>query len=185
MDINNRCRIKLFGLFVLQLCSMSLNAGWCWYQPAPIVVCRQPSAGEAIATGVVAVGACIGLGIAAIVERRAKKRRFKEYIENFRDMGYTKEQARIYAQMAMENPEGLQAVVRSIDQEKLVQTQILAQHELMKKSHDQNLQDKKELHNQKLEQMSHEHKLRLLTYLVMLLTTIILLGGGFLLYRKR
>lgn len=185
MVSSSRLSIQLVGLCIVQFFSAALHADWIWYRPVPVIVHREPSVGEFVATSVVAAGACVGLGIAAIVEHRAQKRMFKEYIETFRDMGYSKHQAKIYAQLAMENPEGLQAVVRSIDQEKLLQAQIAAQHEMIKKSHHQKLQDTKELHQQKLQEMSHEYTLKLMTYLVILLTTIIVAGLGLLWYRRR
>ena len=165
--------LKLYLLFFLQACSASIHSKWVWYQPAPVLY-REPSAGENLVTGVVTLGACVGVGIAAIVERRAKKKKFKEYIYTFRNMGYSKEQAQIYAQMAMNNPEGLQAVVRSIDQANSIQSCATVQHELANQTH-----------SNKLEEMSHEYKLKLLTYLVTLLSSILLVGVGFLFYRKR
>jgi hypothetical protein len=161
-------------ILLMQSISAPVQAYWTWYQPAPVVVYHEPSAGEAIVTGIVALGACIGLGAVAIAESRAQKRQFKEYVNIFKNMGYSREQSRIYAQMAMKNPEGLTAVMHSIDQEKLVQTQAIVQHRLMKESH-----------SQKLQEMSHEHQLKLMTYLVMLLSAIILAGIGFALYRRR
>jgi|GEM_PF-1312831 len=181
MKTNNRFNLKLMLLCALQICSISLSARWVWYQPAPVVVYQEPTVADAIVGG--AFG--IGCGIAAIVHHQKEKKQYKEYIQTFRDMGYTTGQAKIYAKMAMNNPEGLRAVVRSIDQEKLVQTKVIARDAEIEKLHDQNLQVKQESHDQKLQEMSHEYKLKLLTYLVLLLTTIIIFGIGFLLYRKR
>ncbi|MBP9765233.1 hypothetical protein KBD08_02760 [Candidatus Babeliales bacterium] len=178
-------RFKFILVCVLQVCSLSLHAGYFWYQPAPVVVYQQPSAAESIVTGVAALGVGIGCGVAAIVKHTAKKQKFKEYVETFRDMGYSKQQAKIYAQMALDNPEGLQAVLRSIDQKNLVQAQIVAQQEMMKSSHDQDLKVKKEAHDQKMIEFSHEYKLKMLMFLVVFLSLIIFLGGLFLFYNKR
>lgn len=181
MNFNNRFNLKLILLCALQMCSLSMSARWVWYQPAPVVVYQEPSGAEVVAAGIVG----LGCGIAAIVDHQKKKQQHKEYIQTFKDMGYTAGQAKIYAKMAMNNPEGLQAVVRSIDQEKLVQQKLMAREAEIQKLHAQNVQVKQESHEQKLQEMSHEYKLKLLTYLVLLLMTIIVFGVGFLLFRKK
>ena len=165
-------KTRHFLSFLVILCSVDIYS--VWYRKETAVVYREISPTESLVTGIVGLGACIGMGIASVVQYKSNKRQLKEYQHVFRNMGYSKEQAMVYAKMAMSNPDGLQAVMRSIDQEKMVQSQILAQHANVKTFHDQ-----------KLQEMSHEYKLKLLTYLVMLLTSIIAVGAGFLFYRKR
>jgi LPXTG-motif cell wall-anchored protein len=40
-------------------------------------------------------------------------------------------------------------------------------------------------HSQKMQEMSHEIQLKLMTYLVMMLSTVLLAGLGFVLYRRK
>lgn len=172
MEISNK-KLKL-SLLLLSLVALPLQAKWLWYEPTPVIVYREPSAGEAIATGIVGLGACLGLGVASIVKHKKQKQQLKEYVQTFQDMGYSAGQAKIYAKMAMQHPEGLKAVVDSIDQDKKLQTQILSQNHVMQNSH-----------SQKMQEMSHEAQLKLMTYLVMMLSLVILAGLGFMLYRRR
>lgn len=165
-------KIRYFLSLLALLCSGDIFS--VWYRQETAIVYREVSPAESIATGMVGLGACVGMGIASIVKHKAKKRQFKEYQQAFKDMGYSREQAMIYAKMAMNNPEGLQAVVRSIDQEKLSLSKMAAEQKTVKMSHEQ-----------KMQEMSHEYKLKLLTYLVMLLASIIAVGTIFLCYRSR
>lgn len=177
MNMYKKSRFTVLAFLLLQMSSVSMQAPWYWYEPAPVVVYREPSIGESA----FALGAGLGLGISAVCKRQAEKKKFRKYIQTFRDMGYSREQSQIYAQMSIDNVGGLQAVMNSINQEKEMESRLIAQQESL--AAQQELM--KASHGQKLEQMSHEHKLNMLTYLVMFLSTIILVGIGLLLYRRK
>jgi hypothetical protein len=170
----------ILALIALFQGTIALEARWHWYQPAPVVV-YEPSAAEAV----IGLGACLGLGIAGIVQHCQKKKKYREFVETFRDMGYTKERAKVYAQMAMNHPQGLEAVLKSIDQENAMKSEQIAEQKI--EENKQVAQEKMQniQHQQKIEQMSHEHKLNLLTYIVMFLSGFIVLGLGFLLVRRK
>jgi hypothetical protein len=179
--------IKHLFLTVLALFqgSVSLQARWFWYEPAParVIIVEQHQSTKADA--VVGLGACLGLGIAGIVKHCQKKKKFRDYVETFRDMGYSRERAKVYAQMAMNNPQGLEAVLKSIDQENAMKSEQIAEQKIEenKQLAQEKMQDVQ--HQQKMEQMSHEHKLNLLTYLVMFLSGFIVFGLGFLLFKRK
>ncbi len=150
--------------------------------PAPVIIVEKR---EPAADAVVGLGACFGLGIAGIVKHCQKKKKFRDYMETFRDMGYSRERAKVYAQMAMNHPQGLEAVLKSIDQENAVKSQQIAEQKMQEKK--QTAQEKMQeiQHEQKMEQMSHAHKLNLLTYVVIFLSGFIVFGLGFLLFRRK
>lgn len=170
MKIQNKNLLLLLTLFI----ALPIQAKWFWYEPTPVIVYREPSVGEAIATGILGLGACVGLGIASIVKHEKNKKQLKEYVRTFQDMGYNLGQAKIYAKMAMEHPEGLKAVVDSIDKDKQTQSKMLLQNHTLQQSH-----------SQKMQEMSHATQLKLMTYLVMMLSMVILAGLGYALYRRK
>ncbi len=172
MEFQNKILKKLFLLSLFAV--SSVQARWFWHEPAPVVVYREPSVGDAILTGVIGVGTCLGLGIASLVKHSKKKRELREYVHIFKDMGYSSAQAKIYANMAMEHPEGVKSVIDSINYDKKNQTEMLQQKNILKQTH-----------TQKIQEMSHETTLKLMTYLVMMLSLVILAGLGFALYRRK
>lgn len=184
----NKFTMKHLFLTVLALFqgSMALQARFWGHRPAPaqviIVEKHQPAVA---ADAVVGLGACVGLGIAGIVQHCQKKKKFRDYVETFRDMGYTRERAKVYAQMAMNHPQGLEAVLQSIDQENAMKSEQIAEQKMQEEKQlaQEKMQDIQ--HQQKMEQMSHEHKLNLLTYLVMFLSGFIVFGVCFLLFRRK
>jgi len=145
----------------------------------------KAGAGIFIADVAVNLGTSVGLGVAAIVKHRKKKKTFREYVETFRDMGYTKERAKIYAQMAINNPNGLEAVIQSIDQENAMKSQQLANEKMQqdKQALEEKMQETQ--HHQKMEQIAHEHKLNLFTYIALFLSGFAMFGLGLLLFRRR
>lgn len=155
-----------------------------WYNSTSVVVVEhryEPSPADAVA----GFGVCMGLGIAGIVEHCKKKKKHREFIETFRDMGYSKERAKVYAQMAMNNPGGLEAVIKSIDQENAMKSQQLADQRILEEKQIAQKEMQEVQHQQTIEQMSHQHKLNLLTYIALFLSGFVILGLGFLLFRKR
>lgn len=177
---------RLFlGLIALFQATAVVQARWYWYEPAPTPVIIVEKREPAVAEAVVGLGACLGLGIAGIVKHCQKKKKFRDYVETFKDMGYSRERAKIYAQMAMNNPQGLEAVLKSIDQENSIKfKQISEQNMQEEKQHaSEKMQEVK--HQQKMQEMSHEHKLNLLTYVVLFLSGFIVFGLGLLLFRRK
>ncbi len=172
MEISNK-KLKI-SFVLLSLIALPMQAKWFWYEPRPVIVYHEPSAAEALATGILGIGTCVGLGVASLVTHQKNKKQFKDFVHTFQDMGYSSGQSKIYAKMAMQHPEGLKAVVDSIDKDKKLQTQILSQNHMLKNSH-----------SQKMQEMSHEAQLKLMTYLVMMLSLVILAGLGFMLYRRK
>ena len=164
--------------------SIALQARWYWYEPAPVVVVEhryEPSP----AAAVVGLGACIGLGIAGIVNHCQKKKKFRDFVETFRDMGYSRERAKVYAQMAMNNPEGLEAVLKSIDQENAMKSQQLSDKRMQEEKQASVEKMQEVAHQQKMQEMSHEHTLNLLTYAILFLSGFVVFGLGLLLFRRK
>ena len=137
--------MKMYSKFILSTlliitCITQVQA-WSYFYSEPVVVVYpapvvyQQSAGEAVATGVLALGACVGLGVSAIVKHRAKKRKLREYSKMFQGMGYNQAQAKIYAQMAVETDGGFQAVVNHIEHKQESYREFNAQKKLMETSH--------------------------------------------------
>ncbi|MBI2344737.1 hypothetical protein HYV10_01540 [Candidatus Dependentiae bacterium] len=175
----NKKNIFLILIALLQG-SVALQARCYTYQPISVLVV-EPSP----VTSSVEVGACLGLGIASIVNHCKKKKKFRDYVETFRDMGYSKERSKVYAQMAMNNPEGLEAVLRSIDQENAMKSQQLANQKMQDEKQIANTKMQEFKHQQKMEQISHEHKLNLLTYIALFLSGFIIFGLGLLIFRRK
>lgn len=173
MKIKN-IKTKL-SFLMLTFASVSAQARWFWYEPAPVVVYRQEvSPVEAIVGGVVGAAACVGLGIKALVNFKSKKRKLEEYKQAFIGMGYSADQAKIYAEMALANPKGLEAVMQSIDQKNQVLSENQSQKTLLSESH-----------QQKMQEMSHEFQLKLMTYFATFLMMIATLGVAIFLYRRK
>ncbi len=158
------------------------------YHQAPIIYHHhEPSLGE-MAAGF--VGACAGFGLVSYFENRAQEKKFNKYCDMFQDLGYDRAQSKVYAKMAMDNPGGFQAVVKSIEREKESIRHINAQHDLLQAQINAQTKLEELKHQQKLEKITHEHQLNSYlnknTLLMIALCGLILLsffGGMF--YNKR
>ena len=135
-----------------------------------VVVDRTDSVSDAI----VGLGFCLGYGISGIVKHCKNKKQYRKYIQTFRDMGYTKERAEIYAKMAMNHTGGLDAVIKSIDDEQAM---------ILNKTSEQKMQEIQ--HKQTMEQMAYQQKLNLLTNLIIFLSGVLVIGIGFLFFRRK
>ena len=158
------------------------------YHHAPVVYHRhEPSLGE-VAAGF--VGACAGFGLVSYFENRAQERKFNKFCDMFQDLGYDRAQSKVYAKMAMDNPGGFHAVVKTIEREKESIRQINAQHDLLQAQIDAQAKLEELKHHQSLEKLTHEHTLNSYmnknTLLMIGLFGLVLLSffGG-MLYNKR
>jgi len=145
---------------MIQMIVTPLAAHRHWYRPAPVVVYHEPApvvvyheapAPEAVVLGACAFGVCAGLS--GLFSGNSQKRKIREYTQMFRNLGYSRAEAEVYAKLAAENPGGYAAVVDNIEREKelkykreteqkLMQQQIRGQQELMKLKHEQKIEQK-------------------------------------------
>lgn len=158
--LSSRLSRFLAVFLMIQTIATPLKADWFWYRPAPVAVYREPApivvyhetpASDAAVFGACAVGVGVGALLGGIFGGKSENRKFKEYTEMFKNLGYSRAEAQVYAQLAVENPGGYAAVVENIEREKelkykreteqkLMQQKIRGEQELMKLKHDQKVQ---------------------------------------------
>lgn len=183
--------LAVFGMFLMV--GLPVKADWYWRRPAPVVVYHQPAPvvvyhetppADAVVLGACAVGMGIGAGIAKLFTHSAEKRKFREYTEMFRNIGYSRSDAQIYAKLAVENPGGYEAVIKNIEREKelkfkreteqkLAQLQIRGEQELSQLKHEQKI---KELTHVQQSQNDNYQKIALILLIVFLSVGTLCMG---------
>jgi hypothetical protein len=173
------------GLFT-QILVTPVQAFWVWHQPAPVVVHHRPIivhqapvVVDPVAVGICAAGVGLFAGISGWMRGKAENRKFDQYKQMFKDLGYDNAQARVYAKLAMNNPGGFEAVVANIERDK----RLKYERETEKQLRHQDAKAQKELsqikHHQKIEQMTYEKQSQKNTYeqtILVLLMMFLLLG---------
>lgn len=175
----NYFKYLFFVGFFTQTLVTPVHSFWVWHQPAPVVVHHTPVVVDPVTVGVCAAGVGLFAGISGWMRGKAENRKFDQYKQMFKDLGYDSAQARVYAKLAMDNPGGFEAVVANIEKDK----RLKYERETEKQLRHQDAKAHKELtamkHHQKLQQMSYEKQSQKNAYeqMILVLLMIFLLIG--------
>jgi hypothetical protein len=145
---------------------------------------REPSLGAK-------AGEALGKGLASLVqgvmEAKVREQETNKLINMFESLGYDRAQSKIYAKMALDNPNGFAGVVAHIEHQNIINSEFKKQEKLMQLKHKQ---DKEMLAYQKqlFNNDSKRKDLRDLIIFILLSSVVALFAClviGFIMFHRR